>query len=150
MSRLTAGITLALVLLSPFTGPPPGQAHTPPADTTGAKVRVAFRHRLPPLDGGHLTTALVEVRYGPGGSSAPHHHPCPVVGYVVEGALRTRVQGEPEAIYHAGESFYEAPGTPHLVSANASTTAPVTFLAWFVCDRATPLSVRESPTPGEH
>ena len=104
------------------------------------RARVVLAHALPKLDGDHLKTTLVEVNYGPGESSPPHSHPCPVVGYVVEGALRAQVQGEPEAIYKAGDSFYEPPGGLHLVSANASTTQPATFMAYFVCDREAPLS----------
>lgn len=83
---------------------------------------------------------MVEVHYGPGESSPPHSHPCVVIGYVVEGALRTRVKGEPEAIYKPGETFYEAPNGVHVVSANASQTEPATFIAYFVCDHDTPLS----------
>src|SRR5271165_2879603 len=81
--------------------------------------RTVFSHHLPTLDGDHLEISLVEVAYGPGGSSAPHSHPCPVIGYVVEGAVRTQVKGEAEAVYRTGESFYEAPNGTHLVSANA-------------------------------
>jgi quercetin dioxygenase-like cupin family protein len=63
------------------------------------------------------------------------------MGYVVEGSLRTKVQGKPEMIYKAGQSFYEAPNGIHLVSANASTTEPAKFLAYFICDRDTALTV---------
>jgi hypothetical protein len=56
-------------------------------------------------------------------------------------AYRSQVQGEPQAVYHAGETFYEAPNSVHLVSANASRTEQVRFLAYFTCDRDTPLSV---------
>src|SRR5258706_7731111 len=83
-------------------------AHTA-ATQGGANARVVSSHALPQLDGSHLKVTVVEVAYGPGGSSPPHSHPCPVIGYVVEGALRMQVKGEPEAIYKAGESFYEAP-----------------------------------------
>ena len=54
--------------------------------------------------------------------------------------LRTQVKGEPEAMYKAGESFYEAPNGVHVVSANASETEPATFIAYFVCDHNTTLS----------
>jgi len=84
---------------------------------------------------------LLQVRYGPGEASLPHRHPCAVIGYVVEGSLRTQVKGEPEVIYKAGESFYEAPNGVHLVSANASCTEPATFVAYLICDRDAPLSV---------
>lgn len=104
------------------------------------RSRMAFSHLLPPLDGAHLEATVVEVHYGPGESSPPHTHPCPVIGYVIEGSYRTQVKGEPEAIYKAGEGFYEAPGGVHLVSANASEAAPLKFLAYFACDHHASLS----------
>jgi quercetin dioxygenase-like cupin family protein len=105
------------------------------------RARIVLSEPLPKLDGEHLKAVLVEVRYGPGEASFPHTHPCAVIGYVVEGALRTQVKGEPEMIYKAGESFYEAPDGVHLVSANASSTQPAKLIAYLVCDRDTPLSV---------
>ena len=115
------------------------------------RSRVAFSHDLPPLKGGKLSVTVVEVNYGPGESSTPHRHPCPVIGYVLEGTLRTRVKGEAEGIYKVGESFYEAPNGVHLVSANASGTERARCLAYFVCDQHTPLSVAapESKPAGE-
>ncbi len=108
---------------------------------TTPKVHVTFSQALPRLDGGHLAVKIVEVSYLPGGYSAPHSHPCPVVGYVLEGALRIQVKGGPETIYKVGESFYEAPNSIHLVSANASSSEPAKLLAYFVCDHETPLTV---------
>jgi len=105
------------------------------------RSRVAISHDLPPMNGDKLTVTLVEVNYGPGESSMPHSHPCPVIGYVLEGTLRTQVKGEPEAIYKPGDSFYEAPNGVHQVSANASDKVPAQLLAYFVCDHQTPLSV---------
>ena len=122
------------------------QTEAASAQASSAKqVRVAFTQPLPPLDGSHLKATVVEVTYGPGASSAPHSHPCPVIVYVVKGTLRAKVKGEPEAVYHAGESFYEAPNGVHEVSANASKTEAVKFVAYFVCDHDTELSV---PPPG--
>jgi quercetin dioxygenase-like cupin family protein len=106
-----------------------------------ARARVSSSHDLPPLRGDKLSVTVVEVNYGPGESSTPHSHPCPLIGYVLEGTLRTQVQGEPEAIYKAGESFYEPPNGVHLVSANASDKEPTKLLAYFVCDQHTALSV---------
>ena len=105
------------------------------------RARLVMSQALPALDGDHLKAVLLEVRYGPGEASPPHSHPCALVGYVVEGSLRTQVQGQPELIYQAGQSFYEAPNGVHLVSANASTGEPTRFLAYFICDRDTPLSL---------
>jgi quercetin dioxygenase-like cupin family protein len=122
-------------------------SHATPTDGGGAssekmeRARVAFTHALPDLDGRHLKATVVEVTYGPGESSNPHSHPCAVIGYVLEGALRTQVKGELEAVYKAGESFYEAANGVHQVSANASETERARFVAYFVCDHDGPLSV---------
>jgi quercetin dioxygenase-like cupin family protein len=118
-------------------------ASTPAVATNAARatqVREPFARALPAMDGSHLRVTVVEVTYPPGGSSPPHSHPCPVVGYVVRGAARMQVAGAPEAVYHAGDTFYEEPNGAHVVSANASRTEPVTFLATFVCDHDAPLS----------
>ncbi len=105
------------------------------------QTRVPFSHALPHLDGTHLKATVVEVTYAPGESDPPHSHPCAVIGYVIEGSYRSQVKGQAEAIYGPGESFYEAPNGVHQVSANASDKLPVRFLAYFVCDRETPLTV---------
>lgn len=105
------------------------------------EVHPVFAHALPELDGGKLKAQIVEVTYAPGESSAQHSHPCAVIVYVLEGAVRMQVKGEQEAIYKAGQSFYEAPNGVHAVSANASKTERARFLAYFTCDHETPLTV---------
>lgn len=61
------------------------------------------------------------------------------------------MKGEPEMIYKAGESFYEAPNGIHLVSANASATRSAKLVAYLICDHDTPLSmdVPESKAGGK-
>ena len=116
----------------------------------GAPVRTKLvaDHALPALDGAHLSMKVLEVRYGPGESSAPHRHPFPVMVYVLEGAIRSQSEGEPgPRVFHAGETFFEAPNTAHLVSANASATRPARFLAIFTCDHDAELG---SALPGRN
>lgn len=103
-------------------------------------ARIAFTHMLPALNGEKLGVNVVEVTYGPGEASPPHSHPCPVIGYVAEGEIRSQVEGQPEAVYKAGDSFYEAPNGVHAVSANASQSKPAKLIAFFVCDHTAPLS----------
>jgi quercetin dioxygenase-like cupin family protein len=105
------------------------------------RARVCLTQALPKMDGERLKATLVEVNYGPGEASAAHSHPCPVIGYVAAGALRTQVRGEKEVVYRAGESFYELPNGVHMVSANASQREPAKLIAYFVCDHDAPLSV---------
>ena len=116
-----------------------------PAPT--ATVRNVLVERLPKMNGATLAASLVEVTYPPGGASSPHRHPCPVVGYVLEGALRMGLNNQPPRIVLAGESFYESPDDVHSTSANASDTAPARFLAYFTCDHDTPTSVSVPPPP---
>ena len=119
----------------------PGCRPDRPAGSGDSRDRIAISQLLPPMKGDSLSITLVEVSYGPGASSPPHSHPCPVVGHVISGALHTQVEGEPERTYRAGESFYEKPNSIHLVSGNASVKDSVTFLAYFVCDHQASLSV---------
>ena len=113
---------------------------------------IVLSQPLSRMDGSHLKAVLVEVRYGPGEASTPHTHPCAVIGYVAQGAIRSQVQGGPEATYQTGQSFYEPPNGVHLVSANASSTEPATLLAYLLCDHEAPLSVdvpASTHKPGE-
>jgi quercetin dioxygenase-like cupin family protein len=144
----TAGIIVALILTT-GTGycALAARASHPGQQNTDRKVRMAAEQTLPQLDGGKLKATLVEVTYAPGAGSAPHSHPCPVIGYVVSGELRTQVKGGAEARYRAGETFYEPPNGVHLVSANASKTEPAKLLAIFVCDHEAELS---TPVPSEN
>ncbi len=144
MNRAGAWISMVTAVCGGLLGMPLASSQTdaPNARSQSSdRARTVISQALPVLDGAHLKAVLLEVRYGPGEASTPHSHPCPVVGYVVEGSLRTQVQGQPEMIYRVGQTFYEAPNGVHLVSGNASTTEPAKFLAYFICDRDTPLTV---------
>ena len=102
--------------------------------TDKSKVTLVFDHALPNVPGKSMKGVLVE--YPPGGSSPAHTHPDSAFIYatVLEGAIRSSVNGEPEKLYGVGDSFYEEPGAHHGVSANASQTEPARLLAVFVVD----------------
>jgi quercetin dioxygenase-like cupin family protein len=100
------------------------------ADGTAKQVR---SEALPNVPGKNLTAVL--VTYPPGGKSGKHHHAGSVFAYVISGAIRSKVSGQgPAKVYQAGESFFEPPGSEHLVSENASATEPASLLAIFVAD----------------
>jgi quercetin dioxygenase-like cupin family protein len=125
-----AGLSCGVILAAP---------NAPETKTTAD--RVVLSRPLPAMKGDGLKITVLEVTYSAGAASPSHTHPCPVVGYVVSGAIRSQVQGEPEAIYQVGESFFEPANGVHVISANASRTAPAKFLAYFLCDHETKLSV---------
>jgi quercetin dioxygenase-like cupin family protein len=96
-------------------------------------VKPAFAYAIPNVPG-KTVTALV-VTYKPGGTSQSHRHgQAFVIAYVLTGAIRSQLEGGKAQIYHAGESWIEAPGAHHLVSDNASKTEPASLLAIFVAD----------------
>ena len=99
----------------------------------GAKVRAAFAEKLPNVPGKTLTAVVVS--YAPGGKSGKHHHAGSVLAYVLSGAIRSEnSETGPARVYCAGESFFEPPGSEHLISENASATEPAILLAIFVSD----------------
>ena len=99
-----------------------------------------FTQELPPvsLDGWKMTA--LEITYAPGQVDRAHRHIGFVFGYVLEGDLRFKVDGGEETTYHAGQMFYEKPGSVHRVSANASATRPCRFLAMVFVDKTKPLT----------
>jgi quercetin dioxygenase-like cupin family protein len=109
--------------------PPPAVA----AEPIGANVSPVFATQLPNVPGKSLTAVV--VRYAPGAASPSHHHAGSVFAYVLSGVIRSQVSTEgPAKDYKVGETFFEPPGSDHLISANASTTEPASLLAIFVAD----------------
>lgn len=88
---------------------------------------------LPNVPGKRITVTVVS--YAPGQKSGSHHHPGSVVAYVLSGAIRSENSATGSAqVYKAGESFFEPPGSRHLVSENASEKEPARLLAVHVAD----------------
>lgn len=90
----------------------------------------------------------VRVSYPPGAKSPAHHHAKSafIVAYVLSGAIRSQVDGEPARVYHAGETWREAPGAHHAISENASATEPAELLAVFLLDTGdSPLTTDDTP-----
>ena len=97
-------------------------------------MKVVFEHALPNVEGKRLVA--VTVTYPPGAKSLAHRHAPSafIYAYVLSGAIRSQVGDDPRRVYHAGEGFYEMPGSHHRISENASETEPASLLAVFVVD----------------
>ncbi len=106
-----------------------------------SSVSPVFTQELPKLtmDGWVATASEVKL-CEPGASSKPHRHGGLVLGYILEGEVRFRIEGQPEVVYHTGQMFYEAPGAIHAVSANASATKPARLLAIIFAPKGTPVT----------
>ena len=83
----------------------------------------------------HKTVTYVDVReiaFAPSQKTGLHKHPCPVIGFVVEGTAVLEVQGQPPQELPAGSSFYEPADTIILRFDNASSQTPMKFVAHYL------------------
>ena len=99
-----------------------------------SEVEPIFDAPIPNIPGKSLRT--VTVSYPPRGSAGAHRHAksAYIYAYVLEGEIRSQVEGEPARIYRPGEFWTEHPGAHHVVSENASETRGAKLLAVFVVD----------------
>lgn len=119
---------IAGALLAPAARAEPGQ-------NSGQNPVVRAVFDQPTNEAGKALQA-VTVNYPPGARSVAHHHAKSafIMAYVISGAIRSQVEGEPARVYQTGETWKEAPGAHHTVSENASATQPAELLAVFLID----------------
>lgn len=89
-------------------------------------VSVLMKQSLADMAGKVATVLTVD--YAPGAASGPHVHPGSVFAYVLEGAVVSQLDGGEPITYTKGQSWYESPKKPHVVSKNASKTEPAKLL----------------------
>ncbi|BBH33027.1 cupin domain-containing protein [Pseudomonas bijieensis] len=94
------------------------------------KVQVLQEQMLKNVPG--KKAMMLTVNYAPGQASIAHKHEGTAMAYVLEGAITSQVKGESATTYKAGEFWYEAAGSEHLVSKNASATEPAKLLVFMV------------------
>lgn len=75
---------------------------------------------------------MIEVDYQPGQASVAHKHQGTAMAYVLSGQITSQVKGGEAITYKAGEFWYEPAGSEHLISKNASSTAPAKLLVFMV------------------
>ncbi len=102
------------------------------------RVEQIASYALPNVPGKRVT--IVRVVYGPGGFTRAHRHSGSVTAYITKGEIRSQLAGGPLETFKVGQSFFEPPGSTHLVSANASNTEPAELIAVFVADEGAQLT----------
>ena len=136
--------TLFAALIAGAILAPVAHAEATPANTgQNDVVRTVFDQ---PTNVSGKSLEAVTVSYPPGAKTGAHHHANSafIMAYVISGAIRSQVEGEPERVYHAGETWSEAPGAHHTISENASATEPAELLAVFLVDTGDgPLTVND-------
>lgn len=82
---------------------------------------------------------MVTVDYPPGGANPVHTHHAQAFVYVLEGSIVMQLKGGKPVTLTPGQTFYEAPDDVHIVSRNASQTAPARFVVFLVKDKGAPI-----------
>jgi quercetin dioxygenase-like cupin family protein len=113
-------------------------AHDDPKSKANVKT-LSRREIVEKLDGKKTSVTMLEVTLEPGRVGAPHRHPGPVFGYVLEGEYEWAIDDQPARTLKVGDTFYEPAGCLHRVSKNASTK-----------DRARVLAVMLHPADAKH
>ena len=96
---------------------------------------LAARDIVEKRDGKDAKATAVEVTLEPGQASAPHRHPGPAFGYVLEGEYEWAINDQPAKVLKAGETFYEPGGCLHRVSKNPAAKGKTRVVAWVLYPR---------------
>lgn len=81
------------------------------------------------LDGKKAKATMLEVTLAPGEVEAPHRHPGPAFGYILEGEYEWAIDNNKPKIFKAGDTFYEPTGCLHGIGRNPSTKNKTRFIA---------------------
>lgn len=119
------------------------------ADATGGQPRSdvwktqikTLQDVRPPFTPDDASVMTIVVWREPGDPGVPpHRHSGPAFGYVVEGAVRFELEGEPERVIKAGEAFWEPGGDViHYQDGNALTDARTEFVVTMLCAPGQPM-----------
>ena len=138
-ARTLTTVASLLVVLTGATAVTPAWSQQPAPAT---KVSQVLKQALADFPGREVIMVTLDIP--PGGGSAPHRHPGHhIFGYVLEGTYKIKLDQGAETILTKGQTFYEAPGQLHAVSANASQTEPAKVLAVIVAESGKPITVPE-------
>ena len=130
---LHRGIACAMAIL--WLSGSAAQADNQPASASAkSEPGVLFSTLLPDLPGKRLVAVNLEFDPKAPRHFKAHRHPGSVYVYITRGTVRLGIEGQTARLVHTGESFFELPGSEHLVSENASATQSASLLAVFVAD----------------
>lgn len=91
------------------------------------------------------TMTAVRVVFPPGARAMPHRHGMAFLyAYVLNGAIRSQIEGQPARLYQTGESWTERPGDHHVLTENTSASETARLLVVFVADTAAALKTDDA------
>ena len=119
---------------------PGTQAAAVASEHPSETLKPLIQQALPNVKGKTFTSAIVD--FPPGARAVPHRHgKAFVYAYVLEGAVRSKLDDKPVSTYRQGENWVEPPGTHHVLTENTSGTERAKLLVVFVSDTGDKLKV---------
>jgi quercetin dioxygenase-like cupin family protein len=114
-----------------------------PRSTAWQTAVTVLQQARPPFvpDEAEVVTIVVELPPGDPGTP-PHRHPGPAFGYMLEGEMRFEIEGQPERVVRAGETFWEPGGdTIHYQDGNNRTDVRSRCTVTLICPPDQPMLV---------
>ena len=112
------------------------------AQTEAVSRTVLLRTDVAGVEGKEAVVVFAEIASG--ATTGQHLHAGQEFAYVLEGSLTMAREGQPTVTFKPGEAFQQPPKQVH-EGQNASATAPVKILAFYLADKGQPLT-----TPVHH
>lgn len=117
------------------------------AEEAPVTITEIFRRVHPERADKEIIVKRIELK--PEASAPAHVHPGMVTGYVERGTLEFQLRGGPLQTFKAGDTFFEPPGSHHLVARNPDPTAKTVVIAYVENPKGAPLST-PLDGPGQH
>jgi quercetin dioxygenase-like cupin family protein len=132
--------TLLAILLLALAVARAARAAEPEPQPAPAPVTITelFRRAHPGQADREIVVKRIELK--PGASAPLHVHPGMVTGYVEAGTLEFQLEGEAVKWFKAGDTFFEPPGSHHLVARNPDAKAATVIIAFVINPKGAPLS----------
>ncbi|AHD03332.1 cupin domain-containing protein [Leisingera methylohalidivorans] len=109
-----------------------GNAHDAKPGIAGVQRELLRQMPLPDSPGRFVTALTIEL--APGAVVGPHRHGGFVYVYLLEGRIRSQLEGQNPVEYSSGQSWTEPAEVLHRRTENPSTTEPAKFLAVIYSD----------------
>lgn len=109
-------------------------ADQPKSDSGSESPGIIRKPLLLAIIEGEIAVARVDIReitFSAHQRTSLHSHPCPVLGYIAEGAFLFQIEGEPEKLLPAGAAFFE-PANTRITHFDNATDRPATFIAFYL------------------
>src|SRR5262249_30450138 len=136
---LQSAVALIVMLGAGALVPASSQPQTP-----ATKVTTLLKEAMAELPGREIIMVTLDIP--PGGGSPAHRHPGHhIFGYVLEGTYKLKFDQGAETILTKGQTFHEAPGQLHAISASRWLPAPRPTGAWSSATSSAPRTSRPRP-----